>query len=118
MTTTTIRLQPGDMLDVNAIFTSTTGPDVSIWAFFNSTSKIKIDYDANGGEGSMESTSNGVIAECTYTREGYTFKGWGYFASDTTVRNVAGDPVPVTTVQLIPEEGSQLTLYAIWEANA
>ncbi|MEE1253465.1 MAG: InlB B-repeat-containing protein [Paludibacteraceae bacterium] len=69
------------------------------------TQTYTISYNANGGSGTMESTTN-VVAANTFTREGYTFAGWNTVADGTGTSYAAGDYI-----------SSDLTLYAQWEEN-
>ncbi|MBQ7353780.1 MAG: InlB B-repeat-containing protein, partial [Clostridia bacterium] len=71
-------------------------------------------FNANGGEGVMAnmtiSTGNSsVLGECTYTRAGYTFKGWSTNASGG-VEYETGDTYVMGT-------NPSYTLYAVWQAN-
>ena len=58
--------------------------DVDFKAVFNEFKKLTVTFDANGGNGTMDSVKivNGgsgeyyTLPECTFTREGYDFAGW------------------------------------------
>ena len=50
-----------------------------------------------------------TLSETVPTRTGYTFKGWGTYASDTSVNYAPGATYTAN---------SSRTLYAIWESNA
>ena len=70
--------------------------DVDFRAAFKSYKKLTVTFDANGGNGTMDTVkiANGysgeyyTLPECGFTREGYVFDGWlitgtvGYNASD------------------------------------
>jgi len=73
-------------------------------------SSYNITFNSNGGSGNMDSAT--VSADnnnytlpttCNYTRDGYTFKGWAYNATDTEV--LSGSIIV----------DKDLTLYAIWQ---
>ena len=58
--------------------------DVDFRAAFKSYKKLTVTFDANGGNGTMDTVkiANGysgeyyTLPECGFTREGYTFNGW------------------------------------------
>ncbi|MBE6663129.1 MAG: hypothetical protein E7602_01340 [Ruminococcaceae bacterium] len=71
-------------------------------------------FDANGGNGTMASMtlatgSSSVLGGCTYTKDGYTFKGWSINASGG-VEYETGDTYVMGT-------RPSYTLYAVWQAN-
>lgn len=78
------------------------------------TPTYTIRYNAGGGTGSMasatvETTTPITPAANAFTREGYTFTGWGAY-SELTKKNVnIGDTAA---------EGDTITLTAQWEKNA
>ncbi|MFI3327264.1 MAG: InlB B-repeat-containing protein, partial [Clostridia bacterium] len=74
-----------------------------------------VTYNANGGTSGSVTTqtktygvSMTISSSATPTRTGYTFKGWGTYASDTSVNYSAGGSYT---------SNSAITLYAIWELN-
>lgn len=72
-----------------------------------------VKYDANGGSGTPDEQTKyyGIdidLSDTVPTRNGYTFKGWGTYASDTTPNYQPGDTYT---------SNSGRTLYAIWESN-
>ena len=71
-----------------------------------------VSYNANGGTGTMEShsTTTGSITlkANQFTREGYTFKGWGTSLNTDTVVYVDKQIIS------IPKD---ITLYAVWGMN-
>lgn len=82
-----------------------------------------VTFDANGGEGSMDSQpftfdSEQVLSLNTFTREGYTFAGWSTDAhpfsddqSDTTYADGA------SVKNLTTADGATVTLYAQWKRD-
>lgn len=78
-------------------------------------SKYIVFFDANGGTGAMEylimdpsSTQN--LPTCTFSRDGYTFKGWATSASGSRQYD---DGAEITA----GDTGGTLTLYAKWSNN-
>ena len=72
-----------------------------------------IKYNANGGSGAPSTQTKWYGSDLTLsstkpTRTGYTFKGWGTSASDTSVNYAAGATYSTNAA---------ITLYAIWQAN-
>ena len=101
----------GTNLDVNAL----TGKNVTLYAVWNKvnvdptpSAEFTIKYDANGGTGTIASTTYKVGEQITlsdgtgFTREGYVFKGWSNTADGTEL-----DVNAIT--------GNDITLYAVWE---
>ena len=81
-----------------------------------------IAFNANGGAGEMarmegiKYTENKQLIENTFTRTGYTFKGW----ADTQAKANAGtvDYEDKTVVsKLNATNGATVTMYAVWEIN-
>ena len=76
-----------------------------------------VSFDKNGGTGTVMPNTKYCydqsysLPSCTYTRSGYTFKGWATSSSATsaTYGNSA-------TVSNLATSGT-VTLYAIWEKN-
>ncbi len=76
-----------------------------------------IQYNANGGEGTMLMSSMSVdkedrLATNQFTKEGYTFLGWKY----TTAEGVVILP-DTATVKNLANAGETVTLIAEWAAN-
>lgn len=72
-----------------------------------------VKYNANGGSGAPSTQTktygtNLTLSSTKPTRTGYTFKGWGTSASDTSVDYAAGATY---------KSNAAITLYAIWQAN-
>lgn len=86
-----------------------------IWVeFFYDIREFSITYNANGGSGAPESQTKyyGIdltLSDVIPTRSGYTFKGWGTTATDTSVNHAPGSTYTFN---------SNRTMYAIWESNA
>ncbi len=86
---------------------------------------ITITFNANGGTGTMEkqviaSGSNTPLNACTFTRDGYDFKGWGvqeydYWEGEYVVTLKYNDEAPYTETA---SSNTRKTLYAIWEPTA
>ena len=85
-----------------------------------------IKYNATGGSGTMSnttytyndtnnSTNNTTLRTNTFTRSGWTFKGWSTSESSTTVTYADGATINADTW---PATTSTLNLYAVWEATA
>ena len=80
-------------------------------AQFGSSTTYTITYNANGGSGSVDSVTvvagNSVVLDSGsgLSYSDHTFKGWGTNPSSTTVLTS-----PITP-------NSDMTLYAVWEAN-
>ncbi len=73
----------------------------------------KINYNANGGSGTMAETTfindvPGSLPECSFTREDYTFMGW---AESSTGNKVYDDQGQITVT-------SNKYLYAVWLPSA
>jgi len=96
--------------------------DTDYKAQFNQFKKLTVTFDANGGNGTMESVkiANGAsgwrytLPKCTFTREGYDFAGW---LITGTVSDVFDDQYNVEDVQWGDTwlyAFSDLTLKANW----
>jgi len=86
--------------------------DVTLYAVWEAN-KYNVSFDANGGEGTMadQEFTFGVAAALTqnsFTREGYTFKGWATSANGAVAYENGAD-------YTIGAEN--VTLYAVWEAK-
>lgn len=74
-----------------------------------------IDYNANGGSGSMTSTtaicgSNVTLSSNTLTRTGYSFSGWSTTSSGDVIYTDGQ-----TVSSLSSTHGDTIVLYAVWE---
>lgn len=87
---------------------------VHLYALWAPTS-FTVAFNANGGEGQMTSQvitydAATALSACTFTREGYIFKGWATSADGSVVyddkaivKNLSSDP------------NTPVNLYAVWE---
>lgn len=74
---------------------------------------LSVNYDANGGTGSMASTpsdagSSTTLRSNAFTKSGYSFSGWATSADDSVV---------YSNGQTLTMPTSGLNLYAVWTAN-
>ena len=77
---------------------------------------LKVNYNANGGSGSMASTECIYGESCTlsankYTRTGYTFLGWSKDKNATS--STYSDKYKFKTFS----DENDITLYAVWKIN-
>lgn len=77
-----------------------------------------VQFDANTGEGVMptQTFTYGVaqnLTANTFTKEGYTFKGWAKSSTVTTISYTDQKSVK----NLTQTNGATITLYAVWEKN-
>ncbi len=77
--------------------------------------QVKLTYDANGGEGTIDSATgaageNVPVAENVFTRNNYTFTGWNTQADGKGTAYKAGDSFTLTDKDTV--------LYAQWSKNA
>ena len=82
-------------------------PFLSAFIKFNT-----ISFDANGGQGSMDSVevepnSSVTLPSCTFTRTGYEFAGWALSSTGVVVYS---DEQTITPT-------ASMTLYAVWRAE-
>lgn len=96
---------------------STNNQVVDLFAIW--TKLYKLAFDANGGGGTMDTLLNGIdgvgqtLPECSFTKEGFVFKGWATNPYTLTAEYQPGD-----TFTYSPQTaGETVTLYAIWEAE-
>lgn len=74
----------------------------------------KVTFNANGGTGEMDNaedryTDDGVaLPNCTFTRAGYVFAGWGLKKNDKTASFDEGSTANITM------DDATVTLYALW----
>lgn len=77
--------------------------------------KAAVQYDANGGKGTMKPTE-GILqdqvqaADNQFTRSGYSFSGWNTKADGSGTAYKSGDSVPL--------DDETVTLYAQWTENS
>ena len=77
--------------------------------------QVKLTYDANGGEGTIDSATgvageSVTVAENVFTRNDYTFTGWNTQADGKGTAYKAGDSFTVTYKDTV--------LYAQWSKNS
>ena len=77
--------------------------------------QVKLTYDANGGEGAINSATGAAgesvtVAENVFTRNNYTFAGWNTQADGKGTAYKAGDSFTLTDKDTV--------LYAQWSENA
>ena len=77
--------------------------------------QVKLIYDANGGAGTIDSTTGAAgesvtVAENVFTRNNYTFTGWNTQADGKGIAYKAGDSFTLTDKDTV--------LYAQWSENA
>ncbi len=96
--------------------TATDGATIALYAIWT-VHTYTVQYDANGGSGSMSSVSHTYDAEKAlagnaFTRTGYTFDGWAASATGSAVYSDAE-----RVKNLSSENGATVTLYAIWTVH-
>ena len=77
--------------------------------------QVKLTYDANGGEGTIDSTTgvageSVTVAENVFTRNNYTFTGWNTQVDGKGTAYKAGDSFTLTDKDTV--------LYAQWSKNS
>ena len=77
--------------------------------------QVKLTYDANGGEGTIDSTTGAAgesvtVAENVFTRNNYTFTGWNTQADGKGTAYKPGDSFTLTDKDTV--------LYAQWSKNS
>ena len=82
----------------------------------------EVEFDANGGTGTMVNQQftageSQTLTANTYTRDGYYFVGWNRVATGGTTGDYYDDQAMIDT-DLTNLGGSVVTLYAQWEENA
>ena len=90
------------------------GEIITLYAVWKPIS-YTIKYNANGGSGSMSSSTHTydtakALSANTFTRSEYTFLGWSKDASATSVTYTDGQSVK----NLTSVNGDTVTLYAVW----
>ncbi|MBE6752300.1 MAG: hypothetical protein E7556_07210, partial [Ruminococcaceae bacterium] len=108
-------LEPGNYSITICSYDQYNRESVGNWVKFTVLPKnYTVSYNANGGSNPPSSQTkthgtNLTLSTTKPTKTGYTFKGWGTSASDTTV-----DYAPGSTYSA----NANITLYAIWSPNA
>ncbi len=103
----------GVITSTKTTFTS----DTTLYAYWKANA-YTISYHANGGSGTMADTSAtyGTFATLrtnTFTREGYTFKGWSTSESGSVVYEDKDSAKNLTATN-----DDFITLYAVWKVNS
>lgn len=98
--------------------TSPVDEDICIFYAVWEGNSYTVKFNANGGIGSMEDqafncANSTAINANTFTRVGYTFKGWSTKKTATT--QMYSDKQTVSAITT--EEDATVTLYAIWARN-
>lgn len=98
---------------VNAPDGESASKSVSLSVSVPAWTSYTVSYNANGGSGAPSNQTKWkdqalTLSSTKPTRTGYTFKGWGTSASDTTVDYAAGASYTANASD---------TLYAIWQEN-
>ena len=88
------------------------GTTVNLTAIW-SNATYKTAFNANGGFGTMESSTFGEgvetpLPKCTFTKTGYTFAGWALSSSGTVQYQ------DEAKVRDLTNAGDHITLYAVW----
>ncbi len=94
--------------------TYTPSASTVMYAIWTARTVYNVNFDANGGEGTMASIPltddvTGTIPACEFTNTGFTFLGWSLNSAGETIDYVEGDPINVVD--------SNITLYAVWTAR-
>ena len=94
--------------------TYTSNIDTTLYAVWQANT-YTISYNANGGSGSMSSSTHTYdasksLSSNTFTRSGYTFLGWSTSSSATTATYTNGQSVK----NLTSTNGATVNLYAVW----
>ena len=92
--------------------------------------KAKITFDSNGGNGEMDiqilDSNNQILDLNAFKREGYKFLGWStslngpveyQSLSKIYVTSDENAAVPADSKRLLLTDGSETTLYAVWERS-
>ena len=94
---------PADNITVTAIWT---------------VNEYVVEYNANGGEGNVDSqtfksTDTVTLRDNAFTKKGYHFIGWAQTSDGEVMYEGAASGLPAFT----QAAGETITLYAVWEAN-
>lgn len=101
----------------DTVLNTYTGAGNQIWERIPYNPTYTVNYNANGGSGSMASATFSVgkdtnLAANIFTRVGYTFLGWSKTAGATTA--TYSDKAPVAD---LAGGATSVTFYAVWKAN-
>ena len=97
--------------------TVTTASAHTLYAHWNANT-YSVEYNANNGSGTMSNSSHTydvakALTSNSFTRTGYTFKGWSTSSTATTATYANGASVK----NLTSTNGATVNLYAVWQAN-
>ncbi len=93
------------------------GKNITLYAYWTHN-YYTVKYNANGGSGSMSSTSHDydiakMLSKNTFKRLGYSFVGWSKSSSATSATYTDGQSVK----NLTATNGATINLYAVWKKN-
>jgi len=104
-----------DLTDGTAVSTLTTQKDgvVTLYAVWEANTYY-VSYNGNGGTGSMPNSTftydvSGTLTANTFTRTGYTFRGWSLTQNGTKAYDNGAAVTNLTAVN-----NGTVTLYAVW----
>ena len=94
---------------------STYDDEIDLYAVWE-IGTYNITFDSNGGSGNIDAITanfdeNVTLPYNTYTRTGYTFKGWATTSNASTATYSEGSSVK----NLTKTNGATVTLYALWQ---
>lgn len=101
----------------DAVLNNYTGAGNQVWELIPYNPTYTVNYNANGGSGTMPSATFSVgrdtnLAANKFTRAGYTFQGWSKSSSATTASYA-----DKALVADLAGGASSVTLYAVWKAD-
>ena len=93
---------------------STNNSTITLYAVWQPINYV-IEFNSNGGTGSMSNVNIAFnetknLPKCTYTKTGYTFKGWATSSSGSVVYTDMS-----TVNNLASANNAIITLYAVWQ---
>ncbi|MBR5247119.1 MAG: InlB B-repeat-containing protein [Clostridia bacterium] len=93
------------------------GQTVTLYAVWKANTYV-IEFQANGGEGSMENQTHTygeslALSASTFTKTGYSFIGWAKTKNATTALYDDQEAVK----NLTPYDGTTVVLYAVWKKD-
>ena len=95
--------------------TTTQGKQITLYAIW-SVKSYTVEFDANGGNGEKTTQTftydvEKALKQNTYTKTGYTFKGW------STTKSGKVEYTDKQQVINISNTNEKITLYAVWQQN-
>ncbi len=114
---TSTAYKSNETYSTNALMPGGIVSQVTMYAYWQPNT-YTIVYDANGGTGSMKSSTytydvEGKLSKNTYKRTGYTFCGWSYAKNGEGI--IKKDEATVKNWTTI--DNDTITLYAIWKPS-